>query len=152
MKNKKFIIATILILLTFFFSYKILEVPTGLTVDEVALGYNATLISRTGRDENNRFMPVFVLSNGGADWKQPLPQYYLVLLFKLFKPSLFLLRFSSVLITLLSFYLMYLLSTKIFSSSKAFFTAFIFMCFYFFCFFIIFYIFISLYLFICNFL
>lgn len=126
MKNKKFIIATILILLTFFFSYKILEVPTGLTVDEVALGYNATLISRTGRDENNRFMPVFVLSNGGADWKQPLPQYYLVLLFKLFKPSLFLLRFSSVLITLLSFYLMYLLSTKIFSSSKAFFTAFIF--------------------------
>lgn len=121
-KNKKNLIKKIVIFLLasiaicLFFSYRILEVPMGLTADETALGYNASLLSRTGHDENGRFMPFFVLSNGGTDWKQPITQYYIALLFKIFTPSVFLLRFSSVLITLISSLLLFKFSQKIFDT------------------------------------
>jgi len=96
------IISTIIVL---FFSYKILEVPMGLTVDESAFGYNATLLSKTYHDENGRFMPIFVLSINGQDWRQPITQYYLAVFFKFFGSSVFNLRFSTVFITLSSFFL-----------------------------------------------
>lgn len=115
----QYILVTIIaIIAAIFFSYKLLEVPTGLTVDEAAFGYNAALLSKTYRDENNRFMPVFVLSIHGQDWRQPVTQYYLALLFKIFKPSVFLLRFSSIIIFVTSFFLIIFLSKKIFSSFK----------------------------------
>ena len=79
----------------------------GLTEDETAFGYNAILLSRTMHDENGRFFPIFVLSNNGTDWKQPVTQYYLTLLFKIFTPSIFLLRFSSVIIIVLCVFLIY---------------------------------------------
>lgn len=107
------------ILLCLFFSYRILDVPMGITTDEDAMGYNAILLSRSGRDENGRFLPIFVLSNNGSDWKQPITQYYLTILFWLFKPSIFLLRFSSVLITLVSSFLIYFLSHQIFDKKYA---------------------------------
>ena len=100
----------IAVILAVFFSYKILDVPMGLTSDETAMGYNATLLSHTYHDENGRLFPFFVLSNDGKDWKQPVTQYYLALLFKLFTPSVFLLRFSSVIITIVSVFLIYKLS------------------------------------------
>lgn len=110
MKIKFFITLIALVLLGLFFSYRILEVPMGLTGDETAFGYNASLLASTGHDENGRFLPVFVLSNDGTDWKQPVTQYYLAILFKIFHPSVFLLRFSSVLIVLLSSFLIFKLS------------------------------------------
>lgn len=91
----------------------------GLTADETAFGYNAVLLSQTGHDENGRFLPFFVLSNNGTDWKQPITQYYLAFLFKLFKPSIFLLRFSSILITLLSSILIFKFSQKVFNPKYA---------------------------------
>lgn len=115
------------ILLCLFFSYRLLEVPTGLTADESSFGYNASLLSRTAHDENGRFLPIFVLSNNGLDWKQPLTQYYLTFLFWLFKPSVFLLRFSSVLITLVSSLLIYKLSKEIFNKKYALFALLIFL-------------------------
>lgn len=123
-KNKKILIRILIsivfsILLCLFFSYRLLEVPMGLTADETALGYNAILLERTGHDENGRFMPLFVLSNEGVDWKQPITQYYLVALFKIFKPSVFLLRFSSVLITLISSLLLFKFCQKIFNNKYA---------------------------------
>lgn len=123
-KDKK-ILARIFILIVFsislclFFSYRLLEVPMGLTADETAFGYNAVLLSQTGHDENGRFLPFFVLSNQGTDWKQPVTQYFLAALFKIFSPSLFLLRFSSVLITLLSSILLFKFSQKIFNTKYA---------------------------------
>lgn len=96
-----------------FFSFKILEVPRGLTVDEAAFGYNASLLSRTGYDENGRFLPFFVLSIEGKDWRQPVPQYYITAFFKMFGASVFNLRFSSVVITLLSTVLIYFLARKL---------------------------------------
>ncbi|MDD4938302.1 MAG: glycosyltransferase family 39 protein [Candidatus Shapirobacteria bacterium] len=119
-----FLLATALAL---FFSYKILDVPMGLTADETALGYNATLLSKTGHDENGRVMPIFVLSNDGVDWKQPVPQYYITLLFKIFSPSIFLLRFSSVIITIISVFLIFKLSQNENHHKFYFFTAFLFL-------------------------
>lgn len=104
----KFLISIlVLALLAIFFSYKNLDVPMGLTADETAMGYNAALLSNSYHDENGRFLPLFVLSNDGTDWKQPVTQYYLAILFKIFSPSLFLLRFSSVIIVILSTFLLY---------------------------------------------
>jgi 4-amino-4-deoxy-L-arabinose transferase-like glycosyltransferase len=109
---KKIIIFSLILLpITYFFSFQILKVPTGLTGDEAAFGYNATLLAKTAHDENGRFMPIFVNSIEGRDWRQPFTQYYLTALFKIFGPSIFLLRFSSVLITVFSALLLYLFAT-----------------------------------------
>lgn len=104
------------LIFSIFFSYKLLEVPSGLTVDEAAFGYNAALLAKTGHDERGLFMPFFVLSINGQDWRQPVTQYYLTILFKIFGSSVFLLRFSSILIFLFSFYLLILLAKKIFKN------------------------------------
>ncbi|MDD2482718.1 MAG: glycosyltransferase family 39 protein [Candidatus Shapirobacteria bacterium] len=115
------------VLLCLFFSYKLLDVPMGLTGDETAFGYNASLLSKTGHDENGRFLPLFVLANNGTDWKQPITQYYLAFLFWLFKPSVFLLRFSSILITLLSSFLLYKFARKVFDQKYSLLTVLIFL-------------------------
>lgn len=107
------------IVLYFFFSYKILEVPSGLTSDESAFGFNAALLSKTAHDENGRFMPVFVLSIHGSDWRQPVTQYYLTGLFKIFGPSVYLLRVSSVLITIVCFWMIYHLASELLNKKMA---------------------------------
>ena len=115
--------ALVFSLLASLFSYHLLAVPTGLTLDEAAFGYNASLLAKTGRDENGRFMPLFVLSSGGTDWRQPLTQYYLTALFKVFGPSIYLLRFSSVLIALFSIAGVYLLVKELLDQKSALFAA-----------------------------
>lgn len=60
------------IFLALFFSYKITSIPTGLTVDESAFGYNAALLAKTAHDENGRFLPIFVHSTKQTDWRQPV--------------------------------------------------------------------------------
>jgi len=117
----------IIIFLSIFFSYKILDVPMGLTSDENALGYNAVLLSRTYHDENGRFLPVFVLSNNGTDWKQPVTQYYIAILFKIFSPSIFLLRFSSVIITIICTFLIYKFSKTEYSKKLSVFATILFL-------------------------
>jgi len=114
-KTKTLIFILISAIFLFLFSYKNLEVPKGLTSDETAFGYNAVLLSRTGRDQNNRLFPVFVLSLAGRDWRQPVTQYYLAALFKVFGSSVFLLRFSSALIAVLSATLLFILSKNLFT-------------------------------------
>lgn len=107
------------IFLALFFSYKITSIPTGLTVDESAFGYNAALLAKTAHDENGRFLPIFVHSTKQTDWRQPVTQYYLALIFKLFGPSIFNLRFSSVLVTIFSAFLIYYLSHRLFNKTTA---------------------------------
>lgn len=117
---KKMIVYIIIgIVLFSLFSYKLIEVPRGLTIDESAFGYNAVLLSNTLRDENQRFLPVFVLSINGTDWRQPVMQYYLTFLFKLFGPSVYLLRLASVIITILTALLLYYLVQKLKNSNLA---------------------------------
>lgn len=97
-----------------YFSFRLLDVPEGITIDEAAFGYNAALISETLRDENGRFLPVFVLSLDGRDWRQPVTQYFQVAIFKIFGKSLFNLKFVSVLAASFSAVMIYLLGSKIF--------------------------------------
>lgn len=111
----------------FFFSYKILEIPGGLTSDEASFGYNAVLLAETLHDQNKRFLPLFVLSADGIDWRQPVTQYYLTAIFKIFGSSVFLLRFSSVIITLVSTILIFFLSKQLLGKAAAFLASFLFL-------------------------
>lgn len=106
-------------LLTWLYSHKLLVVPSNLTVDEAVFGYNATLLANTGRDENGRLLPFFVLTAGTNDWHQPFTQYFLVSLFKVFGPSVFLLRFSSVIIAVASVVGLYYLGLMVLGSIGA---------------------------------
>lgn len=107
------ILAVLTIGCFFLLSFKILEVPTGLTVDESAFGLNAVLLSRTLHDENGEFLPLYVHSINKTDWRQPFTQYYLVLIFKLLGASIYNLRISSVFLVLLSSLLLFFLIKKI---------------------------------------
>jgi 4-amino-4-deoxy-L-arabinose transferase-like glycosyltransferase len=119
MLKKHWLVILLLIVFGLIYSYRLLEVPTGLTIDEAAFGYNAVLLSQTAHDENDRFMPVFVLSIDGRDWRQPVTQYYLTFLFWLFGPSVWLLRFSSVLVILGSALLLYWLLNLVLNQRAA---------------------------------
>ena len=122
-----FLLSLLLIFIAIFFSHRLLEVPRGLTSDEAAFGYNAALLAKTGTDQNGRFLPLFVLSLEGKDWRQPVTQYYMTALFKIFGPSVFLLRFSSILITIISAVLLFYISTKLLSLKWAILSCFIFL-------------------------
>lgn len=101
-KYKTFLfLVTFVILGWFLFTYKITDVPPGINGDEAAMGYNAVLVSRTGHDQNGRFLPLFVAIDS-TDWKQPITFYSTVLGFKLFGASYFVLRAVSVVMLLLS--------------------------------------------------
>lgn len=109
----KVILTLVFLLGVLFFSFRLLDVPKGITVDEAAFGYNASLISETLRDENGRFLPIFVLSLDGRDWRQPVMQYLDVIAFKLFGKSLFVLKMVSVLLAAASALLIYFLAARI---------------------------------------
>ncbi len=98
------------ILLWTFFSYRLVEIPPGITIDEAAFGYNGALLAKTLRDENRRFLPFFVLSIDGQDWRQPVTQYVTAITFKFFGSSFYNLRsvstFFAVISTILFFYLL----------------------------------------------
>jgi hypothetical protein len=89
------LVLTLFILLL---SYDLTRVPPGINIDESSIGYNASLLARTLRDENGRRLPVFVLTLDGKDWKQPVTMYLTVAGFRLFGPSFFWLRFISVIL------------------------------------------------------
>ena len=99
----------LLILIAFFFiySYKLTKVPPGINFDEASIGYNACLISDNLHDENGRFLPVFILTLDGKDWKQPVNVYFAALLFRLFGKSYFNLRLVSVIYAVVSGFLFY---------------------------------------------
>jgi len=93
--NPKLGIFVVIIFVSLFvLSYRLLEIPPDLTIDESSLGANALLLARTTRDETGRLIPIFTLTINKTDWKQPITQYYMAGLFKIFPPSVWLLRFS----------------------------------------------------------
>lgn len=101
----KYVLAIIVLLI--FFSYRLTKVPAGLTIDEASFGYNGILLSETLHDENDRFLPIFVLSIGGTDWRQPITQYFIAGVFRIFRASVFNLRFTSVIVAVVSILLAY---------------------------------------------
>jgi hypothetical protein len=121
LKNSKKIIFLLIAALglLLFFSYRLTSIPDGITVDEASFGYNGTLLARTLRDENNRKLPIFVLSIGGSDWRQPVTQYFTAFIFKIFGPSLSNLRMTAVITAVASIILIYLLGKQLFGNVGA---------------------------------
>ncbi len=112
-KNKYIFLIISEIILFFLLSYRLLKVPTGLTVDESAFGWNAALLSRSAHDQNGKLLPLFVSSINNSDWRQPWTQYYITVFFKIFGISIYNLRLSSVVLILLSSILLYKLVLRI---------------------------------------
>lgn len=98
-----------------FLSFRLTSVPPGINIDESSIGYNASLIAGSLRDENDRFLPVFTLTLGGKDWKQPVRIYLTALIFRLLGPSYFNLRLISVLFALASTLIFYKILRLFFS-------------------------------------
>lgn len=117
---KRIIFFVFLIAAGIFLSYRLTVVPPGLTVDEAAFGYNAVLLSRTGKDENGRTLPIFVNSIGGKDWRQPVTQYFITLFFKFFLPSTLTLRLTSIVVALICLALLYYLSQRLLGGAWSF--------------------------------
>lgn len=120
-KNYRYYLFLILLFIGIFllFSYKLISVPPGINTDESSIGYNASLIARSLIDENGRFLPVFILTIGGKDWKQPITIYTTALLFKIFGASFYLLRLVSVIFALISSYIFLKILNLFFSKKMA---------------------------------
>ncbi len=95
--NKKITTIIILIVITciggFLRFYKNSENPPGLNGDEISFGYAAYSILTTGRDENNKFLPLVLQSVG--DYKNPIPAYLMTIPIAIFGLNDFSVRFPN---------------------------------------------------------
>lgn len=103
---------------TFLFTYKLTDVPPGINGDEAAIGYLAVSISKTGYDNNGKFLPLFTTVSW-PDWKQPVTVYSTVAAFKLFGISFFNLRAVSIFFVLLSGTIIFFLAKEVFDEKFA---------------------------------
>ncbi|NOY15310.1 MAG: glycosyltransferase family 39 protein, partial [bacterium] len=81
--------------------------------DEASIGYNAALIAKTLHDQNHRFLPVYTLTLNGSDWKQPVNIYANAVIFRLFGPSTFKFKLTSLLFIFLSAFFIFLTLKKL---------------------------------------
>jgi len=75
-KKPLFLLILVALLATFIRTYNIGKVPQSLNWDEVALGYNAFSVLKTGHDEYGKFLPVVLQSYD--DYKPALYAYFVV--------------------------------------------------------------------------
>jgi len=102
----------------FLFIFRILTVPPGIETDEGSIAYNASLISKNLRDQNQRFLPFFILSSDKLDWKQPVLIYLSALYFKIFGASLLVFKLVNISVSFVAIILIYYLLTLIFKNKK----------------------------------
>lgn len=91
--------------------YQITKNPISLSIDEVAFGYNAFSIFKTGRDEYGKFLPLSFKSTG--DYKNPVPIYAMVPSIAVFGLNEFGVRLPTALIATLSIPILFLLFLEI---------------------------------------
>src|SRR4030042_5629595 len=111
MKIDKIILLAIVLLAFTICFYKLHEVPPGINLDEVAIGYNAYSILKTGRDEYGARLPIFFRSHD--DYKPPLYIYLAVPSIALFCLNEIGVRFPSMLFGTLSVFMIYFLVVEI---------------------------------------
>lgn len=92
------------------------NIPAGLNVDEVAIGYDAYSILKTGRDMSGTYMPVSFQSLG--DYKAPLYIYLSSIIIAIFGLSEFSVRFISALFGTLAIPIIFFLTNNIFKNNK----------------------------------
>ena len=112
--KKIFLLIASIILAFILFSFRLTQVPPGINGDESGIGYNAILISKNFTDENNNFLPLFIFAKG-SDWKQPVSVYTTAMVFKIFGPSFWVLRATSILFVAVSIVILYFLSKEMFN-------------------------------------
>ncbi|MBD2677295.1 MULTISPECIES: glycosyltransferase family 39 protein [Nostoc] len=115
-RSYNFVVALVFIAVLIAHLYQLDSIPTGLFIDESAIGYNAALIGQTGMDEHGIYFPTYFRSFN--DYKAPIYIYAVALIFKLFGISEFNLRFTSFTFYILSLILTLILISKIFQGSK----------------------------------
>lgn len=96
--------------------YNITSVPPALNSDEVAIGYNAYSILKTGRDEYNKPFPLTFRSFD--DYKMPVYVYMVAGSMKLFGFSDFAVRFPSAFFGTLTVFITYFLVKELFKTSN----------------------------------
>ena len=95
--------------------YQLGKIPLSLEWDEVALGYDAYSILKTGRDQFGQFLPVTFRSLD--DYKPPLYEYLTVPSVFLFGLNAFSTRLPSALIGIATVYLLYFAARPFFCSN-----------------------------------
>lgn len=114
---KKNWLLILILLLAFFLRVPFLDkYPAGLNADEAAIGYNAYSLLQTGQDEHGTPWPLVFRS---FDDYKPAGYFYLVLPFvALLGLNVWAVRLPSALLGIISIYLIYHLTNKLFSKSK----------------------------------
>ena len=112
LKNRILAILFLIVLIAGFFRFwQLPDYPVSLTIDEVAVGYNAYSILKTARDEHGEFLPLAFLSIG--DYKPPFQIYLAVPTVAFFGLNELGVRFSMALISTLSVITIFLLIRQI---------------------------------------
>lgn len=97
-------------------TFRLADIPPSLNADEVAIGYNAYSILKTGKDEFNMRLPLVFRSFD--DYKMPVYIYLTVPSIAVFGLTDFAVRFPSALFGTLSVLLVFLLVGELFPKSK----------------------------------
>jgi 4-amino-4-deoxy-L-arabinose transferase-like glycosyltransferase len=107
-----FFLLIIFFLASFLRFYKIDQVPHGLYIDEVSIGYNAYTILTKGVDEHGVSYPLFFEAFG--EYKMPIPIYLTSISIAVFGKNDFAVRFPSALFGVLTVLLFYLTVRRLF--------------------------------------
>lgn len=89
--------------------YSISDIPKGFFADEASIGYNAYSLLMYGRDEHGKFYPIFFEAFG--EYKNPLQIYATIPFIMFFDLSVFSVRLTSVILSLVSIYGVFLLTS-----------------------------------------
>lgn len=117
MKKVFSILLLAVVCLSFFVRfYKLGEVPSSLNPDEVALGYNAYSILKTGADEHGNFLPLTMKSFG--DWKLSGYSYLDILPILLFDLNQFSVRIPSAVAGVIGVLLIFKISFELFGKKS----------------------------------
>jgi len=115
MKTKIFLISIFLI--GFFLRfYKLGQLPNSFSPDEVAQGYTAYSLIKTGKDEWNQSWPLSLKSFG--DYKPPLQTYLIIPAIKLFGLNTFSIRLPNALLSSLAIISTYFLAHILFNNTS----------------------------------
>lgn len=112
----KKILILIIIIGSFLRLYKLTTVAPSLFGDELDVGYHAYSILKTGRDYHGNFMPLHFESL--AEWRTPIYLYSSVPTVALFGISALGVRLPAAIFGILTIYLIYLLSNKLFENER----------------------------------
>ena len=112
----KFLLAGIVLLAFILRFYNLETNPPGLYWDEVSNGYNAYSVLKTAKDEYGVFLPTVFRSYD--DYKPPVYVYSIVPSIVIFGLNEFAVRFPSAIAGVLTVFLTYLISLKLFKKAK----------------------------------